>query len=154
MDGPGLLDRVRSNAGHGTLVNVWATWCGPCRRELPMFRSLADNLRARGVAVLLISVDEPEAEPELVRMLRAEGFEPPFYLARRPLDAFKAAVHPGWPGMIPATFLFDASGRRRYFWGGPVYEHELVPIAEGLIAGRDIDGEARFDLAPGAQTGH
>lgn len=152
ISGPALLAHIRASGGHGAIVNIWASWCGPCRRELPMFRSLTDSLRSLGISTLLVSVDEEEAELEAVRMLKAEGFQPPFYIVERPLGAFKEALHPGWPGVIPATFLFDATGRRRYFWGGPVYEHELLPIAEGLAAGRPIDGEARFDLAPGTDT--
>ncbi|HEY8942985.1 MAG TPA: TlpA disulfide reductase family protein [Polyangiaceae bacterium] len=132
---------------------MWATWCGPCRRELPMLRNLADNVTARGLSVVLVSVDEPEAEPEVVRMLTSEGFSPPFYVAERPLGPFKESLHPRWPGMIPVTFLFDTSARRRYFWGGPVFEHELLPIVEGFLEGKPIDGEARFDLAPGLKTG-
>lgn len=150
VSGPALLQRIRTQGSRATLVNIWATWCGPCRRELPMFRSLADSLRASGVSVVLVSVDEPEHEPTAIRMLTDEGFTPPFYVAERPLEPFKTALHPGWPGVIPATFLFDGTGKRRYFWGGPVYDHELLPIVEGLLEGKAIDGEARFDLAPGA----
>lgn len=118
-----------------------------------MLRSLSDNLKGQGVGVLLISVDEPEADAEVARMLKQEGFSPPFYVAARPLGPFKLALHPSWPGVIPATFLFDAAARRRYFWGGPVYDHELLPIVEGFVAGKPIDGEARYDLAPGMNTG-
>ena len=85
-------------------------------------------------------------------MLKHEGFSPPFYVAARPLGPFKQSLHPEWPGVIPATFLFDETARRRYFWGGPVYEHELLPVVEGFVAGKPIDGEARFDLAPGMNT--
>ena len=54
--------------------------------------------------------------------------------------------------MLPASFLFDGTGKVRYFWGGEVFEVEIVPILEGLLAGKAIDGEARFDLAPGQTT--
>jgi hypothetical protein len=52
--------------------------------------------------------------------------------------------------MIPASFLFDASGKLRYFWAGEAYPREIWPIIEGFLAGRAIDGEANFGLAPGA----
>jgi hypothetical protein len=55
--------------------------------------------------------------------------------------------------MIPVSFLFDATGKLRYFWPGEVYEKELVPIVEGFVAGRHIDGTANFGLAPGATQG-
>ena len=51
--------------------------------------------------------------------------------------------------MLPATFLYDARGKLRYYWGGPAYEHEILPIIEGLLRGDAIDGEASFGLAPG-----
>lgn len=118
-----------------------------------MLRGFAENLRSRGLHVLLVSVDEPEAEPEISRMLKSEGFAPPFYVALRPLGPFKQGLHPTWPGMIPVTFLYDSEARRRYFWGGPVYEHELLPIVDGFLDGKHIDGEARYELAPGQNTG-
>jgi hypothetical protein len=51
--------------------------------------------------------------------------------------------------MLPASFLFDGTGKLRYFWGGEAFEAELTPIVDGLLAGKPIDGESRFDLAPG-----
>lgn len=119
-----------------------------------MLRSFAENLLPRELHVLLVSVDEPQAEPEIARMLTEEGFSPPFYLVERPLGPFKRGLHPSWPGMIPVTFLFDSTAKRRYFWGGPVYEEELLPIVEGLLDGKPIDGEARYELAPGLNTGN
>ena len=57
--------------------------------------------------------------------------------------------------MIPASFLFDAAGKLRYFWAGEVYEKELLPIVEGFLAGKHIDGTSDFGNAPGAtQPGH
>lgn len=114
-----------------------------------MFRNLQDSLKSRGLHVLLVSVDEPEADAEVAHMLEAEGFSPPYFVARRPLGPFKRALHPTWPGMIPVTFLFDSSPERRYFWGGPVYDDELFTVVDGFLSGRVIDGEARYELAPG-----
>jgi hypothetical protein len=51
--------------------------------------------------------------------------------------------------MLPATFLYDDRAKLRYFWGGPVREDEILTIVEGLLAGRPIDGESDFTLAPG-----
>ncbi|MEI9949434.1 MAG: hypothetical protein WDO74_10730 [Pseudomonadota bacterium] len=55
--------------------------------------------------------------------------------------------------MIPVSFLFDATGKLRYFWAGEVYEKELVPIVEGFAAGKHIDGVSDFGLAPARRRG-
>jgi hypothetical protein len=54
--------------------------------------------------------------------------------------------------MLPATFLFDSTGKLRYFWGGPVLENDVAPLLRRYLAGEHIDGEANFALAPGAVT--
>lgn len=149
VEGPSLIREIVQSGAQATIVNVWASWCGPCRDEVPMLIGLRQNLRQKGVAVRLVSVDDAEAAPIAAEFARLHGEPLPIALAAPPLGAFKQALSPRWPGMVPATFLFDASGRLRYFWGGPVYENEILPIVEGLLAGHAIDGEARYDLLPG-----
>ena len=45
-------------AGHVTLVNLWATWCGPCRKEMPSMERLYQSYRARGFRIAAVSIDE------------------------------------------------------------------------------------------------
>jgi len=149
VTGPALLAEVRRSGKQGVLVNVWASWCAPCRRELPMFQNLATNYEPRGIGVWFVSVDDAPDKPTALQILKESGIAPPTFWAAGDLEPFKRALNPRWPGMIPATFLFDASGKLRYFWGGPVYEEEIVPIVEGFLAGEPIDGEADFTLSPG-----
>jgi thiol-disulfide isomerase/thioredoxin len=144
-----LLTRARVSGKKGTLVNAWASWCGPCREELPMLTSLAKNLAAQSIDVVLVSVDEPEDRGKAEAFLRSLDIELPAYLAARPLGDFKAGLNPRWPGMLPASFLFDQTGRLRYFWGGEAFENEIVTVVDGFLAGKPIDGEANFGLAPG-----
>jgi thiol-disulfide isomerase/thioredoxin len=143
-----LRARVRELGAKAVLVNAWATWCDSCEHELPMLEKLADRLAPQGVRVLLVSVDEPEELPQVRTFLANKGIHLPNYVAARPLDTFKAGMNPRWSGMLPASFLFDETGRLRYFWGGEAFESEIVPVVEGLLAGRPIDGESRFDIAP------
>ena len=51
--------------------------------------------------------------------------------------------------MLPASFLFDGTGKLRYFWPGEAFENEVVPIIDGLLAGKAIDGEANISVSPG-----
>jgi thiol-disulfide isomerase/thioredoxin len=149
LSGAKLRERIARSGKKATLVNAWASWCGPCRREVPMLQALEANLAAQGVALLLVSVDEPKDMPQALSFLRDQKVTLKSYLAEPPLDVFKREMNPRWPGMLPASFLFDSEGKLRFFWGGEAFEHEIVPVIEAFLAGKPIDGEATFPLLPG-----
>ncbi|MET0791853.1 MAG: TlpA disulfide reductase family protein [Polyangiaceae bacterium] len=153
VDSATLLQKIRDSGQRGVVVNAWASWCDPCREELPMLARVAPKLAALGVPIWLVSVDDPDGFPAAKALLDSMSIALPSFAAAPPLQAFKAGVNPKWPGMIPVSFLFDSTGKLRYFWPGEVYEKELVPIVEGFVAGKQIDGTANFGLAPGATQG-
>ena len=141
-----LLGEVKRLGGKGTLVNAWASWCGPCKHEIPMLQKLSAKLEKGGVHVLLVSLDEPADREKAAAFLTTQKLSLVSYLAERPLGAFKQGMNPRWPGMLPASFLYDASGTLRYFWGGEAFEDELTPVLDAFIAGKPIGGEATPDL--------
>lgn len=143
-----FLRRLSAFGGKGSLVNAFASWCGPCREEVPLLEAMAPHLARDGITVVFVSFDEPDDRDEAEAFLRAYGVRSPAFLA---LDAlgFRKRMSERWPGMIPATFLFDSRQKLRYFWGGPAYEHEILPVVEGFVAGRTIDGQSSFALSPG-----
>jgi hypothetical protein len=49
--------------------------------------------------------------------------------------------------MLPASFLFDATGTLRYYWGGEAFESEFTPVLDALAAGRPIEGEADIQVS-------
>ena len=144
-----LRQGIRRSGAKASLVNAWASWCGPCRREIPMLDALAVNLRPQGVEVLLVSVNKPDEQAAAVAFLRDQGITLRSFIVEGSLGPFKVGLNPRWPGMLPASFLFDGEGELRYFWGGEAFEEEIVPVVEGFLAGKAIDGEATFALAPG-----
>ncbi|HEY5450917.1 MAG TPA: TlpA disulfide reductase family protein, partial [Polyangia bacterium] len=52
---------VASYRGRVLLLDVWASWCGPCKQELPMLDAMARRLKAQGIDVLAVSVDQERA---------------------------------------------------------------------------------------------
>lgn len=152
LTGAQLKQRIANSKARATLVNAWASWCGPCRREFPMLVALREKLAKQKVDLLFISMDDADGHQAALDFGRERGEISPLLVARRPLGEFKAAMSPKWPGMLPATFLFDESGKLRYFWPGEVFEREIPPIVDGLLAGEDIDGFARVGLQKGSDT--
>jgi len=89
------------------LVNFWATWCAPCRAEMPSLQALADSLKQEPFVVLAVNVGE---SPEAMRA----------FINQVPLR-FPLLIDPGattaraWGARaLPTTFILDPEGRPRY----------------------------------------
>ncbi len=114
---PEALGRVIRAAGAPvTLVNVWATWCGPCRDEFP---ALLGVVRARpDVRLVLVSADFPEQAAAAKTFLAEHGVSGTTWLKDGADMAFIDTVDPRWSGALPATLVLDAQGRTVAFWEG------------------------------------
>lgn len=88
------------------VVSFWASWCGPCRAELPMLDAFASAHPA--VDVVLVSVDEPRDTPDVLRLLASTRLRS-FQLGPDPASILPRAVV-DWPRMIPVTLVVDATG--------------------------------------------
>jgi thiol-disulfide isomerase/thioredoxin len=122
---------VASHKGSVLLVDFWATWCAPCREEMPELVRLSRAYKAKGVRLVTVSCDEPEDRSKAARFLAETGASSePAYLKQAAEDeAFITLVDKKWSGALPALFLYDRSGRlKRAFIGEtemPVLEQAL-----------------------------
>jgi peroxiredoxin len=114
-----------------------------------MLQALAANLKPLGVELLLVSVDEEKDEEKAASYLRDNHITLRSYLVSGSVADFKQGINPRWPGMLPASFLFDGDARLVHFWGGEAFENELTPPIEAFLAGKPIEAETRYGLAPG-----
>ena len=104
IDG-GLFD-LAAERGHIVLVNFWATWCPPCRQEMPLLEAFAARHRAEGVVVVGLSVDRRRDRREVLEAMR------PFTYRAGLADGAKANGF-GPPQALPMTYLVDAEGTLR-----------------------------------------
>jgi thiol-disulfide isomerase/thioredoxin len=103
---------IKAQSGQVAMVDFWATWCVPCRKEMPWLASLAARYQPKGLRLITVSADEPEQEAEAARFLeRAKVSGPAYVRHAKDDDAFIRSVDPKWSGALPALFLYDRSGR-------------------------------------------
>ena len=110
---------VASKKGKVLLVNFWATWCEPCRKEMPELAKMAASLKAKGLEFITISVDEPEDEKAALAFLAKAGVVDPVYAKRaKNDDKFINSIDPKWSGALPALILYDKPGKKVKIWIG------------------------------------
>ncbi len=116
---------TRSGA-HAMLVNVWATWCAPCREEFPTLLRAAHARERDGLRLVLVSADFADQLPAVRRFLAAQGVTDTTYLKTGDDMAFIDSLDPRWSGALPATFVYDGAGRLTAFWEGRAEEARLT----------------------------
>lgn len=105
--------------GEVVLLNVWATWCAPCREETPYLQSLHEAHRDDGLRVVGVSVDTRRSADQIERFIGEMGVE--YDILHDPrmtaMDRFSVLG-------LPATFLVDREGVIRFVRMGPVFEDD------------------------------
>ena len=123
--------RLEDFKGKVVLVNFWATWCEPCRDEMPSIQGLRQKMNAAKFAVVAVNVAEPRS--------RVQAF-----LERTKLDLPVLLDHSGetarnWRARIlPATFIVGPDGSIRYSHAGELdwAEPRIVELISGLLSTR------------------
>lgn len=107
----GLNQRLQEQRGRVVMINFWATWCGPCRQEMPQLNKLNDKYRSAGFVLLGVNVDEDASQAaDLARKL---GITFPVLL-----DTDKKVSRLYDISTMPSTLLIDRDGRVRYVHHG------------------------------------
>ncbi|MFQ5767253.1 MAG: TlpA family protein disulfide reductase [Acidobacteriota bacterium] len=120
-----VLHEVQIRGGRVTLVNVWATWCGPCVEEMPGILKLHNQLALRGMELILVSGDFHGKEDQVVEFLAGRGVDFPSFIKDGDDQAFINGMNTLWTGALPASFLYSADGKQIDFWEGTISYAEL-----------------------------
>jgi len=123
---------LSSLRGKVVLLDVWASWCGPCKQELPMLDAIAGRLRGRGVEILAISIDQ-----ERDNVLKFLGSRTHWSLtvAHDPGGAIAETLQ---PDKMPTSYVIDRAGVIRYVNMG--FEPSDAAVIEQRLA--ELAGES------------
>jgi cytochrome c biogenesis protein CcmG, thiol:disulfide interchange protein DsbE len=99
--------QVAELKGHPVVVNKWASWCGPCRSEFPIFQHVASSF---GKRVAFLGVNANDNDNAARRFLRSEALPYPSYSDRNLAISGKLGI----VSIFPTTVFLDADGKRQY----------------------------------------
>ena len=131
-DRQGNLHTLSDYRGQVIFLNFWASFCEPCRREMPSMESLVRQYESRGMTMVAVSLDEQWED--------VDAFMASFLPGQRSamtvlLDESEATAHRYGTEMLPETYIIDRDGRivarfvGDYDWTRP----EVKQIIEGLL---------------------
>ena len=121
----GRAVRLADFRGKAVVLNFWATWCAPCRVEMPWLVELARQYRAQGVEVVGVSMDDPGQEQAVAKFARERNVDYTVLLGNNAVgDAY------GGARFLPQTFFIDRDGR-------------MVKSTVGITTRGDLEGSFR-----------
>jgi thiol-disulfide isomerase/thioredoxin len=121
IDEAGLKELVKNNSDKLRLINVWATWCGPCVTEFPEFITINRMYRRRDFEFISISADDVEKEAKVLQFLKKQQASNTNYIFTVS-DKYKLieAIDPAWQGALPYTLIVAPGGKIVYGKEGPI----------------------------------
>lgn len=144
LDEATLTKLVKNDTDKLLVVNVWATWCGPCITELPEFVTMNRMYRRRNFQLVTISLDELEQKEAVWKILREKHVALTNYIsALDSRDRLADLVDKEWQGAMPHTVLIAPGGKVIYRHSGPIEPLEvrraIVDVIGRTYASRTTD---------------
>jgi peroxiredoxin len=135
----GATVRLADLQGDVVVLNVWATWCAPCIREMPGLDALSRHFEGQGLHVLGASVDRDSARPEVEAFVQSLGISFTILLDpdQRVMNRFRTLG-------VPETFLIDRQGVIAHRWIGEFdpMDPSVLARVESLLSEASPPGEA------------
>jgi thiol-disulfide isomerase/thioredoxin len=130
------LEKILNNPENKLfVVNLWATWCAPCVRELPGFEKAAKDYDPARVKFILVSLDFPsEVQKKLLPFLKKNNISLDVrVMTDMDYNSWIDKIDPGWQGNIPSTLFFNNKKKARYFHPGELTGPELRKIIDQYL---------------------
>jgi peroxiredoxin len=128
----GDLHNVAEWDGKVLLINFWATWCAPCREEIPAFLDVRRQFQGKGFEIVGIAIDQPDFVTEYARDF---GITYPLLYGGEEAIAV-GTLYGNRQGTLPYSVLLDAKGHIAYIHdSGVLKESKLSPMVAGMLEG-------------------
>jgi thiol-disulfide isomerase/thioredoxin len=136
-DRNGVSRELTEWKGRPLIVNFWATWCGPCRDEIPLLKTLRNERASDQLEVVGIAID---ARDDVLKYARDIGIDYPILIGEK--DGYAAAEAFGVSLVLPFSVFADRKGRIVTLKVGELHANEAAFILDRV---RDVDSN-RLDL--------
>lgn len=115
INADGVRELIRNNTGKVRLINIWASWCGPCITEMPDLVIIDRMYRGRPFELITISADKMDRKTEALRILKEKQASNRNYIfSKDNVYELIEAVDPEWQGALPYTLLIEPGGKIIY----------------------------------------
>jgi peroxiredoxin len=134
IDEAGVAKLAKNEGKDLLVVNVWATWCGPCVAELPEFVTMNRMYRKRDFKLVTISMDEPEKDGAALKVLKDLHVSATNYIVGfKDRDKFAELLDKDWPGPLPHTLVIAPGGKVLYRKTGAMGPLEVKRAIVGYL---------------------
>jgi len=134
----GVKELIKNKGKKLRLINVWATWCGPCTMEFPDFITIDRMYRGRDFEFISISTDKSDRKEKVIEFLKEqEASNKNYIFSGSDIYPLIEAVDPAWQGALPYTLLVEPGGKIVYRLQGPIDPMKMKKlIVEHPMIGR------------------
>jgi thiol-disulfide isomerase/thioredoxin len=134
IDANGVREIMKNNSGKLRLVNIWATWCGPCVIEMPELVNINRMYRNRAFEMITISGDMPSKKDDVIKFLKDKQVSCTNYLFNsEDRTELGKALDKGWEGGIPYTIIIKPGGEIIYRQLGSIEPLEVKKAIIGYL---------------------
>ena len=145
VDGHGAFT-LEDLRGEVVLLNVWATWCEPCKREIPALSGIAADYAGADLHLIGVSIDRTQSDGQIASFARDLGAT--YTIARDPDNTFASVFRTTG---VPVTVLIDRSGQVVRQWPGDIQEH-LPDLRAAIDSALAASGEVDTGSLPALTT--
>ena len=110
---PELEQLMHSDSGKVIIVNLWASWCKPCREEMPALVRLRKSMKKEKFSLFLVSADDADdLEKDVRPVLKKTGVDFRSFIVKGTYEPFVMGMSPQWNGALalPMTYVYGRSG--------------------------------------------